>query len=80
MMFSYGSGLASSMFAFRFNSDARFIRERIQAKERLDNRVKVSCEVYDKIMEERKNKYNKVPFKPEVIPGKNTSYKLLGPT
>ena len=73
MMFSYGSGLASSMFAFRFNSDTRFIRERIQARERLESRIKVPCEVYDKIMEERKNKYNKVPFKPEVKPAKNFS-------
>jgi len=66
MMFSYGSGLASSMFVLRFNTDARFIRERMQAKERLQSRTKIPCEVYDRIMEEKRIKYNKVPLKPEV--------------
>ena len=65
-MFSYGSGLASSMFILRFNSNSDFIQNRIQVRERLQNRVKVSCDVYDKVMDERKTRYNKVPFKPEV--------------
>jgi len=66
MMFSYGSGLASTMFVLKFDSDVRVIREKMQARERLQSRTKIPCEVYDRIMEDKKNKYNKVPFKPEV--------------
>lgn len=65
-MFSYGSGLASSMFLLRTNTDLRFIREKMQARERLQSRTKIPCEVYDRILEEKRVKYNKVPLKPEV--------------
>lgn len=66
-MFSYGGGLASSMFVLRCNGNPKFISEKIQARERLNNRVKISCEVFDRIMDERMTKYNKAPVKPEVI-------------
>ncbi len=54
------------MFVLKFDSDVRVIREKMQARERLQSRTKIPCEVYDRIMEDKKNKYNKVPFKPEV--------------
>lgn len=66
LMFSYGSGLASSMFVLRCTGSPSFISQKIKARERLENRVKVPCDIYDKIMEEKRLKYNKVPLKPEV--------------
>jgi 3-hydroxy-3-methylglutaryl CoA synthase len=66
-MFSYGSGMASSMFTIKVQSNPSFMREKMKAYERLNERVKVPADIYDKIMEERKSKYGKVPFTPKVI-------------
>ncbi len=58
-MYSYGSGLASAMFTLRVNSDPRFMREKLNVNNRLQNRVKFTSEEYDVMMEERRLNYNK---------------------
>ncbi len=65
-MFSYGSGIASSMFTIKVQSNPSFMKEKMRAFEKLQERVKVPADIYDKIMEERKTKYGKVPFTTKV--------------
>ena len=65
-MFSYGSGIASSMFTLKVHSDPSFMRDKMRAFEKLEQRIKVPSDVYDKVMEDRKTKYGKVPFTPNV--------------
>ena len=65
-MFSYGSGLASSMFVLRVVSDYSRIKRVLNLKERLANRVKVSIPEYDAIMAAREKSFGTVPPCPDV--------------
>ena len=65
-MFSYGSGLASSMFSFKVVRDINDIRSKLNITERLQNRIKISAEDYEAIMDNRRNYFNKTNFTPQV--------------
>lgn len=58
-MFSYGSGLASSMFILRFTSSVTEMRRNLDLHGRLLARIKVPVEVYDRIMDERVEMFHK---------------------
>ncbi|CAF1436085.1 unnamed protein product [Adineta ricciae] len=73
LLFSYGSGLASSMYSVvcRKVHECRFTLAQLQrsiqrARERLDNeRMEISPEIMDKIFLEREANQHKVPFVPK---------------
>jgi hydroxymethylglutaryl-CoA synthase len=48
-MFSYGSGLASSMFSFKITGSIAEIQQKLDIQARLDNRRVVPPEVYDEV-------------------------------
>jgi hydroxymethylglutaryl-CoA synthase len=48
-MFSYGSGLASSMFSFKVNGSTEEIAKELDIQARLDSRRTVAPEVYDEV-------------------------------
>lgn len=48
-VFSYGSGLASTLFSLRVKGDTSEIGERVRLNERLETRTAVSPEFYDKV-------------------------------
>ena len=54
-MFSYGSGLASSLFFLKIKYDVKYISDAVNIQERLNNRVKISIEEYSKIMDLRES-------------------------
>lgn len=66
-MFSYGSGLASSMFVIRFDNDYSMMRRIINLKERLASRTKISIHEYDSIMATREKTFGTIPPPPDVI-------------
>lgn len=66
MMFSYGSGLASSMFTIRVASDLSSIKSRINLHSRLQERIQIPAGVYEQIMEDRKLVFNKPSIAPVV--------------
>lgn len=48
-LFSYGSGLASSMFTFKIKGSIADIQKKLDVKNRLENRRVVAPEVYDEV-------------------------------
>lgn len=48
-MFSYGSGLASSMFSFKIRGSITDIQKKLDVKNRLESRRVVAPEVYDEV-------------------------------
>lgn len=56
-MFSFGSGLASTMYLIKVNSDPSFMRSKLDIENRLKSRVKVSPEEYDQLMALRQKNY-----------------------
>jgi len=72
LVFSYGSGLAASMFSITLSSDASpgsplcLIQANASAAiERLKQRIKVTPEDFSRRLEEREKDYMKAPFKPK---------------
>jgi hydroxymethylglutaryl-CoA synthase len=57
-MFSYGSGLASTMFSLRVVGDTSFMKSNLQVKERLEQRQKMEAKEYDEIMQRRERVHN----------------------
>tara|TARA_B100001758_G_C18408584_1_gene613986 strand:+ start:891 stop:2252 length:1362 start_codon:yes stop_codon:yes gene_type:complete len=59
IMFSYGSGLVSTMFSLKMNHDIMpwlsTMRKTVNLKERLHNRTEITPEEYTKIMDRREN-------------------------
>lgn len=53
MMFSYGSGLASSLFILRVIKNVNYIPPRINLIPRLESRIKISLPEYEKVMVDR---------------------------
>jgi len=58
LMFSYGSGLAASMFSIRVNSSVKQIAQKIDLKGRLAKRVQVAPENYVKTLEVREKMHH----------------------
>jgi hydroxymethylglutaryl-CoA synthase len=74
-LFSYGSGLCSSMYSLRFSSDttpgspfSRLIDSLSHIKELLGQRTKVSPEEFAHIMETREQNHHKAPYTPLASP------------
>ena len=66
MMFSYGSGCASSMFLLHVVGDYKKIQEFCNFKNRLEKRVKISPEEFDQWMAHREANFGKCPYEPTV--------------
>lgn len=66
-MFSYGSGLASSMFFLKFQRDYSQIKDVLNLTERITKkRTKISIEEYDAIMATREQQFGFLPSSPTV--------------
>lgn len=77
VMFSYGSGLASSMFSLHVTSaGTRNIQEKMNVAARLDARIKICPSEYDDIMTLREKTHNMRDYKPtgEVVDDAGTWY------
>ncbi|KAK3203334.1 hypothetical protein GRF29_112g928624 [Pseudopithomyces chartarum] len=64
-LFSYGSGLASSMFTFKIKGSIADIQKKLDVKNRLENRRVVAPEVYDEMCNLRERAHLKKNYKPE---------------
>ncbi|KAJ6036909.1 hypothetical protein N7540_001188 [Penicillium herquei] len=63
-IFSYGSGLASTLFSLRVKGDISEIARQIQLHERLEARTEVTPEVYDEMCKLREKAYQQKNFSP----------------
>ncbi|WPH02022.1 Hydroxymethylglutaryl-CoA synthase [Acrodontium crateriforme] len=64
-IFSYGSGLASSMFSFRVRGSTEEMKEKIDLHTRLNARRVVAPEVYDEMCNIRERAHLKKEYTPE---------------
>ena len=64
-IFSYGSGLASSMFSLKVKGSTEEIRQKVDLHTRLNARRIVPPEVYDKMCNLRERAHLKKDYKPE---------------
>ncbi|KAE8350825.1 hydroxymethylglutaryl-coenzyme A synthase C terminal-domain-containing protein [Aspergillus coremiiformis] len=64
-MFSYGGGLASTMFSFQVNGDTTRLVEKVQLHDRLAARMAVSPEFYDQMCQLREKAYQQNSYTPE---------------
>lgn len=66
-LFSYGSGLASSMFSLKIkdNGLSKLVDNLKDVKTILNKRIKVSPEEFCKIMKIREDNHHKAPYKPQ---------------
>lgn len=64
-IFSYGSGLASSMFSLRVRGSTEGMKEKIDLHTRLNARRVVAPEVYDEMCNLRERAHLKKDYKPE---------------
>ncbi|KAK3679323.1 3-hydroxy-3-methylglutaryl coenzyme A synthase [Recurvomyces mirabilis] len=67
-IFSYGSGLASSMFSLKVNGSTDEMKSKIDLKTRLESRRTVAPEVYDEMCNLRERAHLKNNYKPEGKP------------
>lgn len=79
-MFSYGSGLASSLFSFKINGSIEAMQKSLNIHERLDSRRTVAPEVYDEMCNLREKAHLKNDYVPtgsteHIFPG---TYYLTG--
>lgn len=73
-MFSYGSGLASSLFILKVQGDIFKIKKELNIHERMANRIKISPTEFEEIMDKREKAYGNLPTTPSVINQKDISY------
>ncbi|KAF2852845.1 hydroxymethylglutaryl-CoA synthase [Plenodomus tracheiphilus IPT5] len=64
-LFSYGSGLASSLFSFKVNGSTENIAKQLDIQNRLDNRRVVGPEVYDEMCNLREQAHLKKEYSPK---------------
>jgi hydroxymethylglutaryl-CoA synthase len=64
-VFSYGSGLASSLFSVRVNGSTEPFTEKLNLEERLGARNVVAPDVYDQMCELRHKAHGKKNYKPQ---------------
>ncbi|KAK2164115.1 hypothetical protein LSH36_68g01018 [Paralvinella palmiformis] len=71
VLFSYGSGLASSMFSLRFCQDAshdsaldKLVSSLADLNDRLDSRLKVAPSDFEKVMKLRQETHHLAPYSP----------------
>ncbi|KAJ5193437.1 hypothetical protein N7449_009579 [Penicillium cf. viridicatum] len=63
-MFSYGSGLASTLFSFRVKGDTSGIAQQLRLHERLEARMAVSPEFYNEMCNLREKAYQQKSYTP----------------
>ncbi|EKG16277.1 hypothetical protein MPH_06511 [Macrophomina phaseolina MS6] len=63
-IFSYGSGLASSLFSIRVRGDVAAFASKIDLHRRLDNRITTSAETYDEMCKLRERAYQQKNYTP----------------
>lgn len=59
LLFSYGSGLASSLISFKVVKDVTPLQKALNLRQRLSERIQVDPAEYTKILEERELSFNK---------------------
>ncbi|ODV60013.1 hydroxymethylglutaryl-CoA synthase [Ascoidea rubescens DSM 1968] len=64
-VFSYGSGLASTLYSIKIKGDLKKIIKTLNLQERLDNRVKKSPEQYTSAIDLREKAYKQKNFQPK---------------
>ncbi|KAL3900477.1 MAG: hypothetical protein SGCHY_001317 [Lobulomycetales sp.] len=64
VLFSYGSGLASSMFSIKCVAPPTLMRENLNLDSRLESRIKISPQEYDEIMSLREKTHNMRDYDP----------------
>ncbi|KAH7138992.1 hydroxymethylglutaryl-CoA synthase-like protein [Dendryphion nanum] len=64
-IFSYGSGLASSLFALKINGDVKNMQKQLDIHARLDSRRVVAPEVYDEMCNLREHAHLKKDYSPK---------------
>lgn len=64
-LFSYGSGLASSMFSFTVRGSVAHVREALDLRTRLSQRIVTDPSELEKTMELRERRYGAREFKPD---------------
>ncbi|KAE8376922.1 hydroxymethylglutaryl-coenzyme A synthase C terminal-domain-containing protein [Aspergillus bertholletiae] len=64
-LFSYGGGLASTMFSMQVKGDITEMAQNIQLHDRLDARTAVSPEIYDQMCQLREKAYQQKDFTPK---------------
>jgi hydroxymethylglutaryl-CoA synthase len=67
IMFSYGSGLASSMFSFRVIGDTSAMASRLDIKSRLASRTLCPPSKYDEVMHLREHTHNLRSYDPKSV-------------
>ena len=67
-MFSYGSGLASTLFSFKVGGDASSTIKHANLDERLNARTFCTPEFFTETLEKREKRYNQKGYKPEGNP------------
>eukprot|EP00286_Rhodomonas_abbreviata_P009951 CAMPEP_0181317862 /NCGR_PEP_ID=MMETSP1101-20121128/16696_1 /TAXON_ID=46948 /ORGANISM="Rhodomonas abbreviata, Strain Caron Lab Isolate" /LENGTH=522 /DNA_ID=CAMNT_0023425287 /DNA_START=31 /DNA_END=1596 /DNA_ORIENTATION=- len=68
LMFSYGSGLAATMFYFKITGRTSYIAQAANLEERLEERVFVAPEEFAKTLADRETKYGKFDWTPDTDP------------
>lgn len=68
LMFSYGSGLMSSMFSIHVREDLQDMRKTIDFEARLARRVAVTPQVFEDVLLEKEKRYGKAVGKVKLIP------------
>lgn len=64
VLFSYGSGLASSMFSLKVVQPLQDMAQKLDMKQRLSSRVWMSAEVFTKTLQLREQRYGEVNYSP----------------
>ncbi|KAB8200015.1 hydroxymethylglutaryl-coenzyme A synthase C terminal-domain-containing protein [Aspergillus parasiticus] len=64
-MFSYGGGLASTMFSLQVKGDITEMAQKIRLRDRLDARAAVSPEFYDQMCQLREKAYQQKNYTPK---------------
>jgi len=67
LMFSYGSGLAATLYPLEVVGDTRYIAEIGQVKERLEARTKATPEEFTAALAMREDRYGKFDWSPTVV-------------
>ena len=68
LMFSYGSGLASTLFSLKVVGDTSMIAEKADLKNRLDQRVFKTPEEFTETLLKREHRYNQKGYSPSGNP------------
>lgn len=65
MMFSYGSGLAATLFSIKVREDVRSIRDKADIHNRLARRTRVTPQEFTRMLDYREQTYTKFDYKPQ---------------